>query len=64
MSLWQLSSSLSSRSDVMNTGDLASALPDERPVTSVAVVESITGCPPGFTVVSGLTRAGCSNSHS
>lgn len=35
----------------MYTGDLASALPDERPVTSVAVVESVTGCPPGFTVV-------------
>ena len=36
----------------MYTSDLASALPDERPVTSVAVVESVTGCPPGFTVVS------------
>ncbi|XP_043213250.1 multivesicular body subunit 12B-like [Amphibalanus amphitrite] len=37
----------------MYTGDLVSALPlpDERPVTSVAVVESVTGCPPGFTVV-------------
>jgi len=32
-------------------GDLASALPDERPITSLCVIENIAGCPPGFTAV-------------
>ncbi|XP_037080265.1 multivesicular body subunit 12B-like [Pollicipes pollicipes] len=45
--------SISGRSAMFSrqVSDLASALPDERPVTAVCVVESISGCPPGFTAV-------------
>lgn len=36
------------KSDTMFSGDLNKALPDNRPVTSICVIESLSGCPLDF----------------